>query len=82
MCQDHFFAYYKNRIKKILDKFDLKGKRLLVAVSGGKDSQALLDVMAELQPEYGYELEGLFIKLGVGEACSLQSGFGFVPEEV
>ena len=31
-------------------------ERILVAVSGGGDSQALLDVLARLQPQFGYEL--------------------------
>ena len=82
MCKEHFLTYYLNRVKRVLDKFDLKDKRLLVAVSWGKDSQALLDIMAELKPHYGYHLEWLFIKLWVGDACSIQSGFGVVDEEI
>jgi uncharacterized protein (TIGR00269 family) len=37
--------------------------RILVAVSGGKDSLAVWDLLAEL----GYEADGLYIGLGIGE---------------
>ena len=70
-CSEHFFAYYKKRVKRVLDKYNLKDKKILVALSGWKDSQALLDVLVELQPKYGYHLEWLFIKLWIWEQCKL-----------
>ena len=39
------------------------GERVLVAVSGGKDSLALWDLLLEL----GYEADGLYLGLGIGE---------------
>ena len=39
-----------------------KTERLLVAVSGGKDSLALWDVLADL----GYDTTGLYVGLGIG----------------
>ena len=39
------------------------GERVLVAVSGGKDSLALWDILLEL----GYEVDGLYLGLGIGE---------------
>jgi uncharacterized protein (TIGR00269 family) len=39
------------------------GDRVLVAVSGGKDSLALWDILLDL----GYEVDGLYIGLGIGE---------------
>ena len=39
------------------------GERLLVAVSGGKDSLAVWDLLLEL----GYEADGLYLGLGIGE---------------
>lgn len=70
-CEDHFFSYYKKKIRRVLNKYDLKDKKILVALSGWKDSQALLDVLVELQSEYWYKLEGFFIKLGIWEQCKL-----------
>ncbi|MEY4373705.1 MAG: hypothetical protein RL219_2474 [Actinomycetota bacterium] len=40
-----------------------RGQRVLVAVSGGKDSLALWDMLVEL----GYEADGLYIALGIGD---------------
>ena len=39
------------------------GERVLVAVSGGKDSLALWDVLLDL----GYAADGLYLGLGIGE---------------
>ena len=39
------------------------GERVLVAVSGGKDSLAVWDLLVEL----GYEADGLYIGLGIGD---------------
>jgi uncharacterized protein (TIGR00269 family) len=38
------------------------GERVLVAVSGGKDSLALWDLLADL----GYDVDGLYLGLGIG----------------
>src|SRR5262249_5072302 len=39
------------------------GERVLVAVSGGKDSLALWDLLVDL----GYAADGLYLALGIGE---------------
>jgi tRNA-5-methyluridine54 2-sulfurtransferase len=39
------------------------GERVLVAVSGGKDSLALWDLLVEL----GYQADGLYVGLGIGD---------------
>ncbi len=50
---------------KAIDEFEMAqpGERLLVAVSGGKDSLAVWDLLNDL----GYEADGLYIGLGIGE---------------
>ena len=42
------------------------GDRLLLGVSGGKDSLALWDILTEL----GYEIEGVYVHLGIGDYSS------------
>ena len=44
--------------------------RILVAVSGGKDSLALWDVLLEL----GYRADGLYLGLGIGEYSDARTG--------
>ena len=45
------------------------GQRVVVAVSGGKDSLALWDLLVEL----GYEVDGVYLGLGIGD-YSTESG--------
>jgi uncharacterized protein (TIGR00269 family) len=51
-------------VAKAIDEFNMlaAGERPLVAVSGGKDSLAVWDLLVEA----GYEADGLYIGLGIG----------------
>jgi tRNA(Ile)-lysidine synthase TilS/MesJ len=62
-CPDCFFVFFRRQVKEGIRKFRLltPGDRVLVCVSGGKDSLVLWDVLMEL----GYETEGLYIDLGI-----------------
>ena len=64
-CQDHFVAHCEEQVRRTIDHFRMiaPGERVLVAVSGGKDSLALWDVLVRL----GYEVDGLYVGLGIGE---------------
>jgi uncharacterized protein (TIGR00269 family) len=50
-------------VKETIERFSLleTGERLFVAVSGGKDSLSLLDILWRL----GYDVQGFFIDLGI-----------------
>ena len=64
LCADHYvewFVAYTQRTIEKLDMFD-ESDRVLVAISGGKDSLALWDVLAQL----GIQADGLYIDLGIG----------------
>lgn len=69
-CRSCFTAYFRRQIERTIrqDAMFTPDERLLVAVSGGKDSLALWDVLIEL----GYRTEGLYLALGIG-AYSAQS---------
>lgn len=64
-CAEHFQQLCRRQVTKAIDDFDMvePGGRVMVAVSGGKDSLALWDLLIEL----GYEAEGLYVGLGIGE---------------
>jgi uncharacterized protein (TIGR00269 family) len=64
-CEDHFLAMFRAQVAKAIRRFDMlrPDDRVLVAVSGGKDSLALWDVLLDL----GYDATGLYLGLGIGE---------------
>jgi tRNA-5-methyluridine54 2-sulfurtransferase len=70
-CPGHFTDHVQAQVRKAIDhppggerseRMFSYGDRLLVAVSGGKDSLALWDVLLAL----GYQVEGLYVGLGIG----------------
>lgn len=72
-CVDHFLRLCRDQVAKAIDKHDMlgPGDRVLVAVSGGKDSLALWDILVEL----GYEVDGLYLGLGIGEYSASSEGY-------
>ena len=64
-CGDHFLKFCRDQVAKAISQHDMiePGQRVLVAVSGGKDSLALWDLLVEL----GYDVEGMTIGLGIGD---------------
>ncbi len=64
-CREHFGEYFENQIHRSIREFDMfePGDRILVAVSGGKDSLVLWDVLLG----FGYAADGLYVDLGIGD---------------
>jgi tRNA-5-methyluridine54 2-sulfurtransferase len=64
-CEDHFLVMFRAQVAKAIRRFDMlrADDRVLVAVSGGKDSLALWDVLLDL----GYDATGLYLGLGIGD---------------
>ncbi|MCF7799264.1 TIGR00269 family protein [Candidatus Woesearchaeota archaeon] len=63
LCKEHFDEFFLTTTQEVIDTFSLFDKKtnICVAVSGGKDSLALVDVLLRL----GYPVEGLFIDEGI-----------------
>jgi uncharacterized protein (TIGR00269 family) len=64
-CAEHFMELCRRQVAKAIDHFEMfsHDDRLLVAVSGGKDSLAVWDLLIEL----GYQADGLYVGLGIGD---------------
>jgi uncharacterized protein (TIGR00269 family) len=64
-CPEHLIRFCRDQVVKAIADHDMieAGQRVLVAVSGGKDSLALWDILLEL----GYETDGMVIGLGIGD---------------
>ena len=64
-CADCFVHHCQEQVRRAIDGFDMiqPGERVLMAVSGGKDSLGAWEILADL----GYETDGLYLGLGIGE---------------
>ncbi|MEW6046959.1 MAG: TIGR00269 family protein [Bacillota bacterium] len=63
-CRDHFVEHVLRQVQRAIadEAMFTRDDRILVAVSGGKDSLALWDILQRL----GYAADGLHIQLGIG----------------
>jgi len=64
-CKDHFVHHCDEQVRRAIHSHRMlePGERVLVAVSGGKDSLALWDILIDL----GYDTECVYLGLGIGE---------------
>jgi uncharacterized protein (TIGR00269 family) len=64
-CGDHFTKFCRDQVVRAIKDFDMLAPddRVLVAVSGGKDSLAVWHMLRSL----GYHADGLYVGLGIGE---------------
>jgi tRNA-5-methyluridine54 2-sulfurtransferase len=77
-CAEHLVDHVRSQVRQAIDRYDMMSyaDRILVAVSGGKDSLALWDVLLDM----GYRVDGLYLGLGIegegeaGEGYSTRSG--------
>lgn len=64
-CAEHFVDHVRTQVRMAIDRHRMVSydERILVAVSGGKDSLALWDVLLDM----GYRVDGLYTDLGIGD---------------
>lgn len=76
-CGPHFIEHVRNQVTRTVKDFKMfrPDDRLLVAVSGGKDSLALWDILLDL----GYDATGFYLDLGIGgySTRSKEASIGF-----
>jgi tRNA-5-methyluridine54 2-sulfurtransferase len=72
-CTEHFLRLCRDQVTKAIKDFSMldPNDRVLVAVSGGKDSLALWDILLDL----GYAADGFYIGLGIGEYSDESGGY-------
>jgi tRNA-5-methyluridine54 2-sulfurtransferase len=64
-CTEHFLRLCRDQVAKAIKDFGMidPADHVLVAVSGGKDSLAVWDILLQL----GYQADGLYLGLGIGD---------------
>ena len=64
-CTEHFLTMFRAQVEKAIRRHQMMAPddRILLAVSGGKDSLALWDVLLD----FDYDVTGLYLGLGIGD---------------
>ena len=72
LCREHYLEWVPEQAGRFIKKYQMftHDERVLVAVSGGKDSLSLWDILVRL----GYQADGLYIGLGI------DAGIGYSAE--
>jgi uncharacterized protein (TIGR00269 family) len=72
-CAEHLLQLCRRQVEKAIADHDMLSTddKILVAVSGGKDSLAVWDILIDL----GYQADGLYIGLGIGEYSDVSYEF-------
>lgn len=71
LCPEHFLEWLPEQTERMIEKYKMftHEDKILVAVSGGKDSLSLWDILHRL----GYQADGLYIGLGIEQDYSDES---------
>ncbi len=71
LCKEHYLEWVPEQTERFIKKYRMftREERILVAVSGGKDSLSLWDILVRL----GYRADGLHIALGIEEGIGYSS---------
>ncbi|RJP53555.1 MAG: adenine nucleotide alpha hydrolase family protein [Anaerolineaceae bacterium] len=79
LCREHYLEWIPEQTERFIKKYLMftHEERILVAVSGGKDSLSLWDILVRL----GYHADGLYLGLGIdGRAFPLEAGIHYSHE--
>jgi uncharacterized protein (TIGR00269 family) len=68
LCEEHFLDWIPEQTQRFIEKYRMftPADRILVAVSGGKDSLGMWDILLRL----GYQADGLTLQLGIDEGLA------------
>jgi uncharacterized protein (TIGR00269 family) len=68
LCKEHYLEWIPEQTARFIKKYEMftPDEKILVAVSGGKDSLSLWDILVRL----GYQADGLYLSLGIDEGIN------------
>lgn len=74
-CKECFIRHYEKRVKKLIKKFKLirEGDKILVAISGGKDSLSCAYILNKLKENFNFKLEALHIDVGIQKCTNVRT---------
>ena len=63
LCKEHYLEWIPEQTERFIKKYQMftRDEKILVAVSGGKDSLSLWDILVRC----GYQADGLYLGLGI-----------------
>ncbi|HZJ23167.1 MAG TPA: ATP-binding protein [Anaerolineales bacterium] len=79
LCKEHYLEWVPEQTERFIKKYQMftPAEKILVAVSGGKDSLGLWDILVRL----GYQADGLYLGLGIdGQRSPNGEGIGYSRE--
>ena len=74
-CRECFLKHYEERVQRLIRRFKLlvKGDRLLMAVSGGKDSLSCANLLSRLREIFNFQMEVVHIDVGISECTNFRT---------
>ena len=68
LCKEHYLEWVPEQTARFIKKYEMftPDEKILVAVSGGKDSLSLWDILVRL----GYQADGLYLGLGIDDGIN------------
>src|SRR5512147_1309578 len=79
LCKEHYLEWVPEQTERFIRKYEMfsPDDKILVAVSGGKDSLSLWEILVRL----GYQADGLYIGLGIDGGIGYSSESHRLAEE-
>ena len=67
LCKEHFVEWFQRRVLRTAERYELfsPGDKVLVAVSGGKDSVAMLHALSSIADRLGIRVVAGYVDVGV-----------------
>lgn len=80
LCKEHYLEWIPEQTERFIQKYKMftHDEKILVAVSGGKDSLSLWDILVKL----GYQADGLYLGLGIDSGINYSNEFTSVCRKI